>query len=142
MIIVLMETKRDMRRLAQPGDPAVVVFSDRSDLAWLRLLRPGFRHCFVVLRRSHGWLAVEALSNATVVSELPDAAAGEIAEAYRRAGHRSAIVRCHDHHRAPLPWAPFTCVESVKRLIGMRAPGIMTPYQLWERIILEIGKNT
>lgn len=42
-------------RPAVPGAPAaapvypdaLVVFSDNTDLWWLRWLKPGFRHCFI-----------------------------------------------------------------------------------------------
>lgn len=131
-----------MPTLGLPGEQAVVVFSDRADLGWLRVLRRGYRHCFVVLRGERGWIAVEALSNGTVVSEHPDASPRRLMAAYRRAGHRAVVVRCRAAERKPLPWSPFTCVESVKRLIGLRAPSVWTPYQLRKRLSNKIGKNT
>ena len=34
------------------GGRALAVFSGKADLGWLRLLRPGFRHCFVALEEA------------------------------------------------------------------------------------------
>ncbi|MEQ8667016.1 MAG: hypothetical protein RIC16_14950 [Rhodospirillales bacterium] len=123
-----------MLALGRAGEPAVVVFSDRADLWWLRALPRGFRHCFVLLRGRDGWVAVEALSNGIIISELPDETPERVAGAYRRVGCRAVVVRCRPRVARALPWAPFSCVESVKRLIGLRAPAVWTPRQLWRKI--------
>ncbi|MCD8496748.1 MAG: hypothetical protein LRZ85_00855 [Alphaproteobacteria bacterium] len=34
---------------------AYVVFTGRTDLPWLRWLKPGFRHCFVLLNDGRQW---------------------------------------------------------------------------------------
>lgn len=51
---------------------ACVVFSGRADLPWLRLLKPGFRHCFLVIRRADCWVMYEPLSNRTEISVIPN----------------------------------------------------------------------
>jgi len=41
---------------AQSTQRALVVFSGKTELTWLRVLRvlrPGYRHCFVKLGRAH-----------------------------------------------------------------------------------------
>ena len=38
------------RSTVVPPDLAIVAFTGQATLVWLRLLRPGFRHCFVLLR--------------------------------------------------------------------------------------------
>jgi hypothetical protein len=43
--------------------PILVVFADHAGCAWLRFLRRGFRHCFVVLRAGSVWLACEPLKD-------------------------------------------------------------------------------
>ena len=41
---------------------AWVVFCGDADLWWLRLLRPGFRHCFVALNDGTHWITMDPLS--------------------------------------------------------------------------------
>lgn len=120
--------------LNNPGRPAIVVFSNRTDLVWLKLLKPGFRHCFAILRTENGWLTIEALSTGTVIAALPDYPRADLMAFYREAGHRCAVVMCGERPARALPWSPFTCVESVKRLIGLSAPRVRTPFQLWKHI--------
>lgn len=42
-----------------------VVFADNTSLWWLKLLKPGFRHCYVILRlyKTGRWLELNPLSN-------------------------------------------------------------------------------
>ena len=39
-----------------------------------------------------------------------------------------------DTDRIRLPWVfgPWTCVEQIKALVGIRAPWVLTPRQLWK----------
>lgn len=121
--------------VARPVGPAdscvVVVFCDRVEIPWLRWLRRGFRHCFVVLDAGVGWLAVEALSTGTCLTLFPPQPVGNLLAGYRRAGHRALAVACRPRLRARLPWSPFTCVELAKRLVGCRTPSVVTPYQFY-----------
>ena len=120
-----------VRRLAENQEDALVVFSGESSLKWLRLLRPGFRHCFVLVRRQDCWIIYDPLSHRTDLAVLVGPSSGELAEWYRLKGLQvlETTVR-----RAPLrsaPLRPFTCVEAVKRVLGIHAPWITTPWQLY-----------
>ncbi len=120
---------------------ALVVFSGHADLVWLRLLRPGFRHCFVVLGSAGGWVCVNPLAHRTEVSVLPVAADFDVAGWYR--GHGMIVVeaRLEVPPRRPAPWRPFTCVEAVKRVLGIHAGYILTPWQLF-RFISDVRKKS
>ena len=41
----------------------LVVFVDHAECRWLRVLRAGFRHCFVVIRDRSVWLACDPLKD-------------------------------------------------------------------------------
>ncbi len=115
----------------RPGTPALVVFTDHTDLPWLRLLRPGFRHCFAVVRANGAWVIVDPLSHYTTLQVVPDLAGWQPRAWFRHHGLTvvSAEVREPPHRLAP--WRPYTCVEAVKRLLGLRLPGVFTPWQLY-----------
>ena len=37
--------------------------------------------------------------------------------------------------KRPAPWRPFTCVEAIKRVLGIHARFIMTPWQLYRHLM-------
>lgn len=117
---------------------AMVVFSGQTDQAWLRLLRPGFRHCFLILGADAGWLYLNPLAHYTEIMVLPVAADFDVAGWYRAQGLTVVEARPSLPPRRPAPWRPFTCVEMVKRAIGITAGNILTPWQLY-RHIRDIG---
>lgn len=126
---------------------AVVGFTGRTELWWLHLLKPGFRHCLVALHDGRGWLIVDPLAHVTRVGSVPagvgfDPVAWLLAQGYLPVPARPAAP-------TPLaaPWAPYTCVEAVKRVLGIRARFVLTPWQLFrhltrvEKKILDTGPD-
>lgn len=125
-----------------PADQEVwIVFAGAPEtvlrrMPWLRLFRRDFRHCFAALRDSCGWLAVDPLSRRLVVARLAEDPLTDVADALRRRGmtvlgpFRPAPPR---PTRLP-PLAPFTCVTTCLRMLGL-APGLtLTPFQLFRRL--------
>jgi hypothetical protein len=118
-------------RLEEDDQVAIVVFSGETSLKWLKLLRPGFRHCFVLVRRRDCWVIYDPLSHRTNLAVIAGPSLGELAEWYRVRGLQvlETTVRPAPMRSAPL--RPFTCVEAVKRVLGIHAPWITTPWQLY-----------
>lgn len=110
---------------------ALVVFSGGTDLRWLGLLKRGFRHCFVALDDGARWITVDALSHRTeiVVHDLPPGF--DLAGYYRRKGLVVVEAVPRPVARRPAPPEPHSCVGSIKRLLGIRARRIVTPWQLY-----------
>lgn len=117
-----------------PKCRALVVFSGRADLWWLRLLKSGFRHCFVALEGEAGWLVVEPLSHCTECAMLPPMAAEDLAQWYRMHGLTVVMTWRTTPARRAAPVRPYSCVESVKRLLGIQAGNVLTPWQLFRHI--------
>ena len=114
---------------------AVVVFHGRGRGRWARFLAPGFRHCFVcVLDEARGiWIRIDG--RAGIPEFRAEAPAGfDLAGFYRAAGF--AAIALEDHvPRAPrTPWTFGTCVGAAKRILGLRAPFVLTPKQLYRRL--------
>ena len=113
---------------------AWVVFTGQADMRWLLWLRPGFRHCYVVLHDGTRWLSIDPLSNimdVTVHHNVP--ADFDLPCWLAERGH--TIVRAQiARPMREAPWMPFTCVEVVKRLLGIHHRFILTPWQLYRHI--------
>ncbi|WP_247883246.1 hypothetical protein [Azospirillum brasilense] len=113
---------------------AWVVFRGEAELWWLRLLKPGFRHCFALLHDGRRWVIVDPLSPFTDVSVLDLPASFDLPGWYRGLGMAVTPALVRRGLTRPAPWGPFTCVEAVKRLLGLHAPGVLTPWQLYRRL--------
>jgi hypothetical protein len=120
---------------------ALVAFSGQTDLAWLRLLRPGFRHCFVVLGAPGGWICLNPLAHRTDLTVLPVPADFDLTGWYRARGLIVVETRLRHPPRRQAPWRPYSCVEAVKRVLGIHDGRILTPWQLFRYIAPE-GKES
>lgn len=112
---------------------AVVVFAD-SSLRYLKALRPGFRHCMVALHDGGEWMLLDPLSNGLHLTKLGDLPPAELIQIFEDSGLIAVPVQRAAPRSRELPWAPFTCVETVKRALALRARGVLTPWQLYRRI--------
>jgi hypothetical protein len=113
---------------------ALVVFGDNTGLWWLRFLRPGFRHCFVVVETSSDWVVIDPLSHCLEVSVVPLSSVPDFRLACVKAGLRVVDVEIERPLRKAMPIGPFSCVECAKRVIGLKNRFVMTPWQLYEQI--------
>lgn len=39
-----------------------VVFTGKTDIAWLKFLKKGFRHCFALIKTKNQWMSFDPLS--------------------------------------------------------------------------------
>ena len=109
---------------------AWVVFSSQTDLPWLKILKPGFRHCFVLLNDGHNWISVDPLSNYTDVLVHHVPVHFDMPLWLRDQGYQ-VVASDIQRIKKSAPWAPYTCVEAVKRVLGLHKRFILTPWQLY-----------
>tara|TARA_R110000868_G_scaffold4155_23_gene25479 strand:- start:6706 stop:7059 length:354 start_codon:yes stop_codon:yes gene_type:complete len=114
---------------------AVIVFHGRGQGWCAPFLEPGFRHCFVcVLDDARGiWIRLDGRAG---IPELRAEAAADfdLAGFFRAAGF--AVIELENHVPRP-PRTPLmlgTCVGAAKRVLGLRAPFVLTPKQLFRRL--------
>ena len=115
----------------QTMQKAWVVFSGQTDLRWLKILRPGFRHCYMVLHDGEHWITYDPLSSYTdiTVHHLPpdfDLPHWMI--------ERTLVPANMTRIPKQAPWMLFTCVEAVKRVLGIHNRFIITPWQLYRHL--------
>lgn len=119
------------------GGGALVVFSGTADLPWLRILKPGFRHCFAVVEAGGAWVVVNPLAQATELAVVAGVDGDDLAGWYRRRGFRVVACRVNGPPRRPAPLGLYTCVEAVKRVLGIHARRVVTPWNLYKFLLSE-----
>lgn len=136
-------TRLAHRRVAEGGQRVFLAFGGEADQPWLRLLRPGFRHCFAAVADEAGWTVLEPLSGRLVVARLPVDGGFDLPGFYRRAGLRVLGPFAPAAPRARLlpPLVPFTCVALCRALIGPAAPFAVTPFGLFRKLRGQSGEN-
>ena len=119
----------------EDGQKAWVVFSGQTEISWLKFLRPGFRHCYVLINDGERWTSIDPLSHVTEISvhhhvpadfDLPGWL-GSRGNHVVRAPLRRDVTR-------PAPFMLFTCVEAVKRVLGIHRRSVLTPWQLYQHL--------
>ncbi|MBM3565407.1 MAG: hypothetical protein FJX42_04755 [Alphaproteobacteria bacterium] len=115
------------------GKIAVIAFTDAMRPRWLRFLAPGFRHCLALVRDAGRWTVINPMSHWTEITPLPAADgldADDIAALLKAKGVAARVAAIVEPERRTAWPAPFTCVEAIKRLLGLRAPWVLTPAAL------------
>lgn len=125
-------------------DKAYVVFVDNVSLWWLKLLKPGFRHCYLLFSSFNDrvWIEINPYSNQTKVQiyDFGDSLSYNLAVAAQKDCTVCEVCIVN----APPKCAPlgfFSCVEMVKRVLGMHSLLVITPFQLY-KIIKVVGKKS
>lgn len=108
---------------------AIVVFGP-SQLGYLRMLKPGYQHCLVAVQAGGQWHLLDPLSNGTEFTLLGEATPREIIAAFRARGLDAVAAQRRPPVMSEMPISAYTCVEVVKRVLGIRARCVQTPWQL------------
>jgi len=112
------------------GQSLAIVAFGPSTLRYLQWLKPGYQHCLVAIQDGGQWQLLDPLSNSTEIMLLGELTPSEILSAFRQRGLDAVAVQRRPPEMRSMPVAPFTCVEAVKRVLGIRARRIHTPWQL------------
>ena len=111
---------------------ALVVFHDHGCHWADPLLKRGFRHCFVTVADGPYWVEIDGLAGVPHV-QVKCGTDFDLAGFYR--GHEFTVVEVSiGESPPPGPLAVANCVGLVKTVIGLYAPLVFTPYQLYRRL--------
>ncbi|MFO1188503.1 MAG: hypothetical protein U1E97_02660 [Alphaproteobacteria bacterium] len=116
--------------------PALVGFHDFGQFFGCGLLRRGFRHTLVAINDGRAWLVIDPrLDRIAIDASLP--ASFDLASAWHSAGITVVLTAAGPLRRPfrPVALAPLTCVEVVKRVLGVRRARILTPFGLYRHLI-------
>ena len=111
---------------------ALVVFHDQGTGFLSRFLKPGFKHCFAVVRNGNYWIVVDGCEGVPLVGVV--APSDYDFATYCRAQGFTVI---ETEQRATVPRAPYAtanCVGLVKAVLCIRAPFAVTPRGLYKHL--------
>ena len=114
---------------------ALVGFSGNVEVWWLRVFKPGFRHCAIAIEDSHGgFVFYNPLFCATELTRI-DGDQQTVRRQMQKGGFTVLATTTRDMPGRALSWLsylrPYNCVEGVKRALGLDAPWAITPWQLF-----------
>ena len=120
-----------------------IIFGGGADMAWQRLLRPGFRHCFAALHDDSGWLVMDPLAGCLVLGRVDVPADFDLPAFYRRAGLTPLGPFPAGRARPCLlpSMLPMNCVGLCRALLGDAAPFALTPNGLYHALEAQPNKR-
>jgi len=108
---------------------ALVVFGTDGNAWWSRLCRRDFSHCFIVVDDGRYWIALDG-DRGRARLKVVAGSDYDLAAFYREQG--LTVVETMVPDGPPFwPLILATCVGIIKRLLVIRAPWVLTPYQLY-----------
>lgn len=118
---------------------AIVVFHGKVDHWWVRFLKQGFKHCFILLEDTHHhrWLLIEPLGSQFEFwtdPHFPTNSMCDPALFYKNVGYSVIETSIKKSPRKIAPANLCTCVEVIKRILGIHHRWILTPYQLYNHL--------
>ena len=107
------------------SDDVYIVFTKAKSEGWMfKYLHPEISHCFVIWNDKGQWLAYDHSINELsvfVIDQISDIIS------------QSLVIKTK-MNQICWTWGLNTCVSSVKRIVGINNPFILTPYQLFKRL--------
>ncbi len=113
---------------------ALAVFSDLTD--WrARWLKKGFRHVLVAVEVDENMIVVIDPAGGGLHPWAANCILEDVAGHYRGQGDTVVETTADPGgYQYPTRW---TCVEAVKRMLGVHGLFVLTPYQLFKRLTCE-----
>ena len=111
---------------------AWVVFTGKTDIRWLRILKSGFRHCFVIINDGQRWMSIDPLAPYTDIHIYHHIdSIFDLPQWLTQQGYTIIKSNINKRHKRQAPWMFSTCVESIKRILGIHHRFVITPWQLY-----------
>ena len=117
---------------------AYVAFGGTRTRWWMRFLKKDFYHCALVLGNGRDWILIDPLVHFTDLIILKNVS---VLKALKAKGYRLVRTTPRIPDLTGIQFRPLTCVEVVKRFLGINQAKIWTPYQLFKFLFLKKENN-
>lgn len=118
--------------LAKNNHPlsAYVVFDGETELSFLKGLKAGFRHCFLILEFETCWVSLDPLSCFCEVQHFDKAQIQDLPLWLKYQGYQIAQAPINRSDLKIRPFDYWSCVSFIKRVLGIQKWWVITPWQL------------
>lgn len=113
---------------------AWIVFTNHTEIGWLKIFKRGYRHCFIILNDGERWISIDPMAHymdIVVQNAAPDF---NLISWLERRGHSVLKTELKRDLTTPSPAMIYTCVEACKRILGIQKRSIFTPWQLHQHL--------
>jgi len=112
---------------------ALVLFGDgEQSHPVARFLKPGFKHCCVVVDTGDYWVKIDFGIGVIMVNCITGSDDFDLAQYYRDSGY--TVVEVEQRQKTvTFPLVARSCVGMVKQILGISAFAL-TPHQLYKRL--------
>ena len=117
---------------------AYVAFGGNPTHWWTKFLKKGFYHCFLIMGNGFDWILIDPVWNFTDLIFIRNK---NLLSIIKEKGYKLLRTTPHLTLRSKGHFRPLTCVETVKRFLGISEPKIWTPYQLFQFILQKKENN-
>lgn len=107
---------------------AYVGFGGNRTRWWTKFLKKGFYHCLLILGNGHEWVLIDPVAHYTDLMVIKKT---KVLAFFQEKGYRFIRTTPQIPTKVILHLRPLTCVEVVKRFLGITHPLIWTPFQLY-----------
>lgn len=107
---------------------AIVGFGGEPTFWWMRFLKKGFYHCLIALGDNQFWILIDPLTAQIDMIVLDQV---DIERFLNRNGYKTLHVSVGNPVGHRLHIRPYSCVETVKKFLGIQDNSLWTPYQLY-----------
>ncbi len=111
---------------------AFVGFGGKQTRWWTYFLKKGFYHCLLILGNGREWILIDPVAHYTDLIVIKKR---EVLTFFHTQGYHFLRTTPTIPSKPILHLRPFTCVEVVKRFLGISNPFIWTPFQLYSAIL-------
>lgn len=122
---------------------AWVIFENGNDITLLRrVLKDGYKHCWILLWDGRQWITVDSLSSHIEVMTYNDIMDGLDLPMWLKDRYTAVVeipLRRDGEKELYIRW--LSCVEIAKHYLGIKAFGVITPYQLYKHLLRNGGKH-
>lgn len=111
---------------------AYVGFGGSRTRWWTKFLKKDFYHCLLLLGNGREWILIDPVAHYTDLILIKKK---NILNYFKEQGYRFLRTTPQIPPKVIFHFRPLTCVEVVKRFLGITNPFIWTPFQLYLALI-------
>ena len=115
-----------------------LIFLDDVQYPFSRFIKKGFKHVYALERQALGWVCLDPSRSDLTAIVLPATYHTNIIPEFQRQNPTATVLpikmKPHNKSKYPRPMV-LGCTSAIQYMLGVYWPCVLTPYQLYNKII-------